>query len=159
MENPLQALAVGSAIAFPVLRLVRAIPLPMLLVGAGFALSSSKVRDKAAETLGPALEPVKEFIGTAAEKAQGLSDDALAKASDLSGQALQKARDLSDTAATKFDAVRGRAAEAAAGLQPSLDQAKATAADLQTRASETLEIRAQDRNHIHPKQRGFDRRS
>jgi hypothetical protein len=139
MDNPLQALAAGSAIALPALRLARAIPLPMLLVGAGFALSSSKVRARASDALGPALQPVKEFVGNAAQKTQALSQDALATASDLSDQARQKAHDLRDTAAAKVDAMRGRAADAAASIQPGLDRAKATAADMRATAGETLE--------------------
>lgn len=38
-ENPLQALAVGAGLAYPVWRILRSIPAPILLIGAGLALS------------------------------------------------------------------------------------------------------------------------
>ena len=40
MDNPMQAIAAGAAIAVPALRLARRIPLPLLMIGAGFALTS-----------------------------------------------------------------------------------------------------------------------
>src|ERR1044072_1741046 len=40
-DNPLQAVAVGAALAYPALRMMRAIPAPLLLVGAGLLLSRS----------------------------------------------------------------------------------------------------------------------
>ena len=39
MDNPMQAVAAGTAIAVPVLRLARGFPLPLLMIGAGLALS------------------------------------------------------------------------------------------------------------------------
>ena len=38
-DNPLQAVAVGAAIAYPAFKLLRAMPAPLLLVGAGILLS------------------------------------------------------------------------------------------------------------------------
>jgi hypothetical protein len=40
-SNPMQAVAVGASVAYPLLRLARALPLPILMVGAG---SFSQVR-------------------------------------------------------------------------------------------------------------------
>jgi len=41
-RNPMQAVAVGASVAYPLLRLARAIPLPVLMVGAGLFLAGSK---------------------------------------------------------------------------------------------------------------------
>jgi hypothetical protein len=41
-ENPLQAAAVGAAVAYPALGLLRAIPTPLLLIGAGLFLTSKR---------------------------------------------------------------------------------------------------------------------
>lgn len=38
-ENPLQAVAIGAGVAYPAFSLLRAIPAPILLIGAGIALS------------------------------------------------------------------------------------------------------------------------
>jgi ABC-type multidrug transport system fused ATPase/permease subunit len=41
-DNPMQAVAVGASVAYPLLRIVRSIPVPVLLVGAGLFLAGSK---------------------------------------------------------------------------------------------------------------------
>src|SRR6202165_5045502 len=41
-RNPMQAVAVGASVAYPLLRLARAIPLPVLMVGAGLFFAGSK---------------------------------------------------------------------------------------------------------------------
>ena len=53
MENPMQAIAAGTAVAVPLLRLARGFPLPLLMIGAGLALTSKTVRDRAAEAAAP----------------------------------------------------------------------------------------------------------
>jgi hypothetical protein len=41
-RNPMQAVAVGASMAYPLLRLARAIPVPVLMVGAGLFFAGSK---------------------------------------------------------------------------------------------------------------------
>src|SRR4030081_2988554 len=41
-RNPMQAVAVGASVAYPLLRLARAIPLPVLMLRAGVFLAGSK---------------------------------------------------------------------------------------------------------------------
>jgi hypothetical protein len=41
-RNPMHAVAVGASVAYPLLRLARAIPLPVLMVGAGLFFAGSK---------------------------------------------------------------------------------------------------------------------
>src|ERR1700730_10430113 len=41
-RNPMQAVAVGASMAYPLLRLARAIPVPFLMVGAGLFFAGSK---------------------------------------------------------------------------------------------------------------------
>lgn len=55
MDNPMQTLAAGSAIAVPVFKIVRSVPLPLLMIGAGLALTSPKVRNAVAESLSAGL--------------------------------------------------------------------------------------------------------
>ena len=57
MDNPMQAIAAGTAIAVPAMRLARGFPLPLLMFGAGLALSSKTVRDRAAEAAAPPTLP------------------------------------------------------------------------------------------------------
>jgi ElaB/YqjD/DUF883 family membrane-anchored ribosome-binding protein len=55
-ENPLQAAAIGLGLAYPVLGVVRAIPVPVLMIGAGLFLMGSQqgkqLSQKVAETAG-----------------------------------------------------------------------------------------------------------
>ncbi|XIA64386.1 hypothetical protein ACFIOY_36890 [Bradyrhizobium sp. TZ2] len=73
-DNPMQAIAAGTAIAVPVLRLARGFPVPLLMIGAGLALSSKTVRDRAAEGAAPGIEKAREVMGETAERAQSLGD-------------------------------------------------------------------------------------
>lgn len=138
MENPLQALAAASAIAWPALRVARAIPLPMLLIGAGFALSSSKLRGKAAEAIAPALDTVNAAVGDASAKACDFGDAAREMAADLSNQVRETASDLRDNAAEAYATTRDRATEAVASLQPSFDHVTATARDARAKATDAI---------------------
>src|SRR3569832_1093521 len=56
MDNPLQAIATGTAVAVPMLRLARGFPLPLLMITAGLALTSKTVRGRAAEMAAPAID-------------------------------------------------------------------------------------------------------
>ena len=73
-ENPLQAAAIGAAIAYPAWGLLRSIPMPLMLIGAGLFLTSSKG---------------KQTVEAAKEKAA----DAYRQGSDLAGEMLASAQD------------------------------------------------------------------
>ena len=56
-ENPLQAVAVGAGLAYPLFNLMRAIPAPLLLIGAGLALSrSTALRDATDQAMAQARD-------------------------------------------------------------------------------------------------------
>ena len=48
-RNPMQAVAVGASVAYPLLRLARAIPLPILMVGAGLYFAGTKTGQSATQ--------------------------------------------------------------------------------------------------------------
>jgi hypothetical protein len=126
MDNPMQAIAAGTAIAVPAMRLARGFPLPLLMIGAGLALSSKTVRDRAAEAAAPGIEKVREVIDEASERAQSLGDgmrnamshaerqaagmasEARASAGGMADGASGMAGDLRDRAAQTADAVSNR---------------------------------------------------
>jgi ElaB/YqjD/DUF883 family membrane-anchored ribosome-binding protein len=56
MDNPMQALAAGTAIAVPAFKMIRSVPLPLLMIGAGLALTSPKIRDIVAEKVSAGLK-------------------------------------------------------------------------------------------------------
>src|SRR5437667_8280496 len=71
-RNPMQAVAVGASVAYPDLRLARAIPLPVLTVGAGIFFAGSKTGQTASQR--------------ASDVAADLSDDVARGARELGGQ-------------------------------------------------------------------------
>src|SRR5689334_18472773 len=103
MDNPLQAVAAGTAIALPALRLARSFPLPLLMIAAGLALTSETVRGRAADTAGPAMSKAGELMNQGTDTAQGMVSSvkdavssALSQATDLANDAKRRAGDLAD---------------------------------------------------------------
>ena len=70
-RNPMQAVAVGASMAYPLLRLARAIPVPVLMVGAGLFFAGSKSGQAATQT-------ASDVVG------------------DVSGQVVRQAREFGD---------------------------------------------------------------
>jgi hypothetical protein len=85
-KNPMQAVAVGASVAFPLLRLARAIPLPILMLGAGVFLAGSK---------------------TGKDATQKASD----VAADLTNEALRRAHDLGDQLGEQVSAAKSYSSE------------------------------------------------
>jgi len=120
MDNPMQAVAAGAAIAVPAMRLARGLPLPLLMIGAGLALTSKTVRDRAAEAAAPAMEKAGEIFDATAERAQSLGDGvrtamshAERQARNMADQAQGTAGGIADAASGMAGDLRDRATEAA----------------------------------------------
>src|SRR3954453_14610086 len=109
MDNPMQAIAAGAAIAVPALRLARGVPLPLLMIGAGLVLSSKTVRDRAAEAASPGIEKAREVIDEATERAQSLGDDMRKAMSHAERQAAGMADEAQESAEGMADASSGMA--------------------------------------------------
>jgi hypothetical protein len=127
-DNPMQAVAAGSAIALPLLRLARGFPLPLLMIGAGLALTSKTVRSSINEAAAPAMDKAGDMIADATEGARSLRgsvDDAVSWARAQSNDTAFQAR---DAAAGVSEQVSNQAAQASttvsAKLKGGLDTAK-----------------------------------
>jgi hypothetical protein len=68
-RNPIQGVAVGASVAYPLLRLARTIPLPVLMVGAGLFFAGSKTGQAASQK--------------ASDMAADLSEQAVHRASEF----------------------------------------------------------------------------
>ncbi|KRQ14875.1 DUF3618 domain-containing protein [Bradyrhizobium manausense] len=108
MDNPMHAIAAGTAVAVPLLRLARGVPLPLLMIAAGLALTSKSVRERAAGAASPLVDGAGRFIGQTAEGVQ-----AKAKFSEFQGRAAGAVNDAMDAAKTAADDLKTRATEAA----------------------------------------------
>jgi hypothetical protein len=91
-RNPMQAVAVGASVAYPLLRFARAIPLPVLMVGAGLFFAGSKTgqaatqkaSDVASELSDEVVRRTREFgdqIGESASAAKAYASDQLDRVS------------------------------------------------------------------------------
>lgn len=137
MENPMQAIAAGTAVAVPVLRLARGFPLPLLMIGIGLALSSKTLRARAADATAPAIEKARELAGEATERAQSLGEDVAETASATGRRAAEIAGEAQTGAIEIADELKGRAAEVTDKVKASMDAASETAKDTIARARET----------------------
>jgi hypothetical protein len=89
-ENPLQAAAVGAALMYPALGLLRAIPTPLMLIGAGLFLTTKRGQRSAEEmkakvdvVVQQGNEKISNFAGSVRSNLQ----DQVARASDEIGKA------------------------------------------------------------------------
>lgn len=117
-RNPMQAVAVGASLAYPLLRFARSIPLPVLMVGAGLFFAGSK-------------------------SGQSITQKASDMASDLSDEVSRRSQDVSAhvgvTVSGARDAVTGAAERVRGALSAGADQVRRTA------TSPTPEISLADR--------------
>jgi hypothetical protein len=88
-RNPMQAVAVGAGIAYPLLKLVRAIPTPVLLIGAGLFFTGSKSGQEA--------------VRKASDMASDLTDEVRRRGHDLSDQLSSSVASARDAATDAVD--------------------------------------------------------
>jgi hypothetical protein len=105
-RNPMQAVAVGASLAYPLLRFARSIPIPVLMVGAGLFFAGSKT-------------------------GQSLTQKASDMASDLSDEVSRRGQDLSAQAGAAVTSAKGTvyitAARIGEAVATGSDQAQRTA--------------------------------
>jgi ElaB/YqjD/DUF883 family membrane-anchored ribosome-binding protein len=94
-ENPLQAVAIGAGLLYPLWGLLRAIPVPLLLIGGGVWLSKQNPNDvkaavaqgtrgaarsarEAEVSLADGVENVTQAVGDTANKIMGATEEAVA---------------------------------------------------------------------------------
>jgi hypothetical protein len=130
-RNPMQAVAVGASIAYPLLRMARAIPLPVLMVGAGLFFAGSRTGQAASQK--------------AMDMASDLSDEVQRRAHDVRDQVSESAAAAQAFASDKLDRLRDtvsggteRASQAAGQVNAAADRVGARLAS----GSETLKDKA-----------------
>lgn len=135
-RNPVQAVAVGAGIAYPLLGIVRSIPLPVWMIGAGIFLTSSS---KGQELTRQAADTASDVTDAARRKIHDVRDQLGEVASDGKTYVADTVNQITDNVSTAVEGVRGTAAElgAAVGEQArsATQTADASAASLSERAS------------------------
>lgn len=120
-KNPMQAVAVGASVAFPLLRLARAIPLPILMLGAGVFLAGSKTGKDATQK--------------ASDVAADLTNEALRRAQDLGDQLGEQVSAAKSYSSEKLD----RLSRAVSGGTEQVSRAASTAGSTLASGSEQLQ--------------------
>jgi hypothetical protein len=136
-RNPMQAVAVGASVAYPLLRLARTIPLPVLMVGAGLFFAGSKTGQAATQK---ASDVAADLSDEVARRARELAD----QVGEATGTAKSYVSDQLDRAGTVISGGTdqlGRAAEAtaatgASGWQNVQDKAASLTGSLAQRATD-----------------------
>src|SRR5882757_1473965 len=120
-RNPMQALAIGTSVAYPLLRMARGIPLPVLMIGAGLFFAGSKTGQAASQK--------------AMDMASDLSDEVQRRTHDVRDQVGEQAAAAKAYASENLDRLRDtvssgteRVSQAADQVNEAADQAGATLA-------------------------------
>jgi|RhiMethySRZTD1v2_1073278.scaffolds.fasta_scaffold22726_4 hypothetical protein len=130
-ENPLQAVAIAAGLAYPVWRIVRSIPAPILLIGAGLALARPSERRRYGNGQGirepDALDQVRDAVSDATEvvkdKARQASDAVQQAASATAEQVGGTAERLQAAVSSGVESARSGIAEATDGAQRAMRNA------------------------------------
>ena len=140
-ENPLQAAAIGAGLALPLWGILKKIPAPILLVGAGLLLSQKSVRVKTQKLMDDAAGHVSAFGERVSEITANLQEEAGKAVDRVSGATADAGATLDDVAHVAKDKIAGVAgsaqstlANAAADFQDSFQKAAATGTDAAARA-------------------------
>ncbi|GGD16101.1 hypothetical protein [Aureimonas glaciei] len=115
-ENPLQTAAIGAGLAYPVIGILRSIPAPILLMGAGVALSG---RNNIFSGL-LSSDKVAGAVTAGSDKASGLagkaSDTASAAAASVTSRAQSVTDDVTDAVSAASASVTGTVSDATQGI-------------------------------------------
>jgi ElaB/YqjD/DUF883 family membrane-anchored ribosome-binding protein len=141
-ENPLQAVAVAAGVAYPLWRLAASIPVPILLIGAGLALTRSKQSAGGSRMWDNAVERGQEAMGEATDTLRRTYHDARDAVADKAQQSMQQATEatqgLRDQVATGADKLAKSASSTVTSAAEAARDLGANAAGVANAATEKL---------------------
>jgi len=132
-ENPIQAVAVGASVAYPLLRVARAIPIPILMIGAGLFLTSSKTGQSLNQRL---TDAAADRASAGREFASGHIDRLNQAVSDRTDRLSSAAERFQDRAGTVGASVADRAADIRDQGSQAVSAAVANVQDIASSAAE-----------------------
>jgi hypothetical protein len=131
-ENPLQMAAIGAAVAYPTWGLLRAIPTPLLLIGAGLFLTSKRGQQSAKDI----KAKVDDAVWQGTERVSAMAGFVQSDLEDRFAGARYGAEDMRDSVTSAAGAVAGRAR---AAFHDARDAVSAAASDVAGRTTATAE--------------------
>jgi ElaB/YqjD/DUF883 family membrane-anchored ribosome-binding protein len=134
-ENPLQVAAVGAAAAYPAWALLRAIPTPLLLIGAGLFLTSGRGQQSAKEIKAKVDEVVQQGSERLADTAGSIKSDL----EDRIAGARYGAEEIRDTVTSAASTI---AEKTRATFSDTADAVKAKVGDVVSKTAVTAESSA-----------------
>jgi hypothetical protein len=111
-RNPMQAVAVGASIAYPLLKIARAIPFPVMMVGAGLFLAGSKTGQAATQK--------------ASDMVADLSDEMVHRAHDFGDQLQDTASSAKNYASEQYDRISSAVAGGSSQVKEAANATGAT---------------------------------
>jgi hypothetical protein len=113
-RNPMQAAAIGFSVGYPLLRMARGIPLPVLMIGAGLFFAGSKTGQAASQK--------------AVDMASDLSDEVQRRAHDVRDEVGEQAAAAKTYASDKLDRLRDKVSSSTERVSQAADQVNEAAA-------------------------------
>jgi hypothetical protein len=107
-RNPMQALAIGTSVGYPLFRMARGIPLPVLMIGAGLFFAGSKTGQAASQK--------------AMDMASDLSDEVQRRTHDVRDQVAEQAAAAKAYASDNLDRVRDKLSSSTERVSQAADQ-------------------------------------
>jgi ElaB/YqjD/DUF883 family membrane-anchored ribosome-binding protein len=143
-DNPLQAVAIGAALAYPALKLLRAMPAPLLLIGAGLLLSRGAngvggAASEAAGTLGAHAQTAMDTANRTLDSAAETARSTISGAQDYAKQSVDSLVDRAASTATALkDKVTDVTNDATSAVRDVADKAKTQAETLVQQTRDTI---------------------
>jgi hypothetical protein len=142
-ENPLQLAAVGAAAAYPAWALLRAIPTPLLLIGAGLFLTSTRGRQSAKEIKAKVDDALQQGTERLADTAESIKSDL----EDRIAGARYGAEEIRNTVTSAAGTLAEKTQTA---FHDALDVRKATAGNARTTAGTAEKVTAALAENVEP---------
>jgi hypothetical protein len=152
-ENPLQTVAIAAGLAFPLWRLVASMPVPLLLIGAGLALSkaSSHAGDadqpphggslgnelygQARSAVAQARAKVGEAVSGVQDRVHGAITGVQERVQDATGAMQQKAGDMAEQSGRMTERMTSGVQEVKEAASERIGSAAAAASDIAAKAA------------------------
>lgn len=136
-ENPLQAAAIGAGLAYPLLGLLRNVPIPVLLIGAGFWLAQRGNGDGASSAASDHRGSTRPTAGTRGDFTGDLPGT-FSSTSSVTDKIRQSAHDARDAAALMTDSLTESLHEAAGTLGATAEAARSKMSEVAQRSQNAL---------------------
>ncbi len=141
-DNPMQAVAVGASVAYPLLRIIRSIPVPVLMVGAGLFLAGSKTGQAGTRKASKIASDVVNDIGARAhdmqDRVSAAQDRVTDRFADVGGAVSASVENLKEKGAAVSDTLAAGADNLKSQAFAAKDTLSTGAESLKSQASTAL---------------------